>query len=600
MADQSTEALREKVADWQEQLRFRRISREQIRIPAFALAREVAFRTTGLRAYPEQLFGALALTKGAVAELATGEGKTLVAMLAAFLFALEGRGVHVVTVNSYLAERDEAFARSFFDSLGLTVGLLPERGNPAAKREAYGKDVTYGVGYEFGFDYLRDQLALIRQPKLRPTKKLERLFLNQSVVQEVTVQRRLAFAIIDEIDSVLIDEAGSPLVVAEASRNTGALARPYELAHQVAGQLEKGIHYQNGSSGRTPAFTREGKRRIDEVPDVPWDLLKRPWPYYVANSLVAREGYHKEEHYIIQDGKIVIVDEFTGRAHEERSWQRGLHQAVEVKESVTVQPEMESAASITRQRCFGLYQQICGLTGTASESAHEFRYFFKLPVLRVPLHRPNQRESLKDRVFVNQEAMLNAVVEEIAQRHATGQPVLLGTRTIQVSQEISKRLTERQISHQILTAKQDEEESAIVESAGSPGKVLVATNMAGRGTHIPVPQESLELGGLHVIGVERNESVRIDRQLIGRTARQGQPGSSQFFISADDALLTVFAPRVSAEWKNMPCKANGQLPGHLARIYRQVQRKAEKQRYQQRILTAKRDEWIDQTRRILG
>lgn len=595
-APESDDALRQQVADWRAALTQRKTTRRELLVPALALAREAARRMTGLFAYPNQVQGALVLAQGSVAELATGEGKTLVAMLAAFLFALEGRGVHVVTVNTYLAGRDYAFGKPFFEFLNLTAGLLPERGHPDAKREAYLRDVTYGVGYEFGFDYLRDQLALMRQPNYGPTQRLRRAFLQQISTPIPIVQRGLAFAIIDEIDSVLIDEAGSPLVISEAVRAGSAIAKPYQLAHELAGKLVKDLHYTNAASGRNPVLTPEGKQLILDDAAIPWDDLKRPWPSYILNALSAREGFHLDDHYVIRDGKVTIVDTFTGRAHAERSWQRGLHQAIEVKEGVAVQPEMESAASITRQRFFGLYDEISGLTGTAAESAGEFRFFFKLPVQPVPLHRPSKRVVLPDRCFASQQAMLTAVVEEIAARHLTGQPILLGTRTIQISQVIAEALTGLGVPHQLLTAKQDARENEIVHEAGLPGKVLIATNMAGRGTHIDIPEGSRRLGGLHVIGVERNESIRIDRQLIGRGARQGQPGSAQFFVSADDQLLQVYAPALAKTWQSR----KGELREPAAKAVLEVQRQAEKLKYQQRRTIAQRDEWIDQTRRILG
>lgn len=574
-AEKTDQQLREQVDEWRESLRFSRVTLDEIQVEAVALAREVAKRATGLNAYEVQVQGALALLGGTIAELATGEGKTLVAAIAALVYALEGRGVHVATVNSYLAERDCEFARPIFESIGLSIGLLPERGENPAKRAAYAKDVTYGVGYEFGFDYLRDQLALMRQPQLGATQRLFQQMLDDEPAAADVVQRGLAAAIIDEVDSVLIDEAGSPLVISEPSPQSNEEASPYHFAHQQASELVEGEDFT--IQKRRPRLTPGGLQRIHENEDIPWPQLRRPWQNYVSNALMATHVFNRDEHYIVRDDEVVIVDVFTGRAHEERSWNGGLHQAVNAKEDTKIQPELESAASITRQRYYGLYDRICGLTGTASESAAEFKEFFGLLVTRIPEHRSNQREVLPDRMFPTSAAAIQAVVDEVRSRHERGQPILVGTRTIRISDQISEQLKERNIPHRLLSAKEDKEENEIVAEAGQRGKVLIATNMAGRGTHIGLTDEVIELGGLHVIGVERNESSRVDRQLIGRCARQGEPGGAQFFVSADDAITAKDAKSLLA-----------------------MQAKLEQQAYQQRRLANERDQWTDQTRQALA
>ncbi|MFT5466075.1 MAG: preprotein translocase subunit SecA [Verrucomicrobiales bacterium] len=578
----SDEELQSRIVDWREGLKFRRFALEDIHAEALAAAREIARRATGLFAYDVQVEGAIALLNGHIAELATGEGKTLVAVIASLVLALEGRGVHVATVNSYLAERDYEFAEKVFDFAGMTVGLLPERGDNPGKKAAYACDATYGVGYEFGFDYLRDQLSRMRRPHFGATQQLFERMLDSIPADADVVQRGLAVAIIDEVDSVLIDEAGSPLVISEAGKLDEVDEKPYHYARQIAQALTAPDDFN--IRARRPSLTSAGIKRIHEAPDIPWNQLRRPWQAYIVNALMALHVFKRDEQYIVRDDDVIIVDEFTGRAHEERSWNGGLHQAVSAEAGTKLRPEMESAASITRQRYFALYDQISGLTGTANESAPEFKEFFKLSVTGIPLHRPGRRELLPDRVFDTQSEALDAAVNEVNQRHLRRQPVLVGTRTIRVSEAVSERLTKLEIPHRILTAKEDKEENEIVVDAGKPGNVLIATNMAGRGTHISLPDESIAAGGLHVIGIERNESCRIDRQLIGRCARQGQPGSAQFFLSAEDALANLF----TEEGRHNPRKL------------RAAQAKVEKKAYQLRRLATERDQWIDQIRNVLA
>lgn len=594
MAALSDQELRERSDSLRDRLRRRLVTIDAIGPEALAVAREAAKRVTGLFAYEEQMAGALILADGAIAELATGEGKTLVAALAAYVWALEGRGVHVATVNTYLAERDYEFAKPVFESLGLTIGLLPEKGGNPPKREAYACDATYGVGYEFGFDYLRDQLSRMRSPQFGPTQRLCELMRGEKTFAPDLVQRQLAYAIVDEVDSVLIDEAGSPLVISESAPASEEDNAPYRLAHQMAESLTFDVDYNFEVSKRRPTLTETGLNRIHDSEEIPWKKLRRPWQNYIVNALAAIHGFHRDEHYVVRDDKVIIVDEFTGRAHEERSWNGGLHQAVNAREGVAIQPELESSASITRQRYYALYEKISGLTGTAQEGAAEFREFFGLDVVPVPLHRPSQRVVMPDRAFGSRESALDAVVEEIRDRHQKGQPVLVGTRTIRISDELSAKLKAMGLPHRLLTAKEDEKENEIVAAAGGKGKILIATNMAGRGTHISLTEETMELGGLHVIGVERNESVRIDRQLIGRCARQGQPGSAQFFISADDAM----APAFRKGWGDESGEIKPAAPATKKLL--KAQAKIEKKAYEQRQLATERDQWIDQTRNILA
>lgn len=597
------EQLRERIAGLQDRVRVEGVSLDEVVEPGFALLREVSRRTTGLFHYDQQVLGGLALVRGGVAEMATGEGKTLAVSLPAFLFSLAGKGVHVVTVNAYLAQRDYEFSKPIFDFCGITIGFLPEGrdATPEAKREAYHCDITYGVGYEFGFDYMRDQLARMRHPGGAPGEELRYAILDREKPEPEVCQRGLEFAIIDEVDSVLIDEAGSPLLISEAAREEDSSERPFFAAKDLALKLVEGEHFSLDRNRRRIDLSLEGRREIFHDDDlIPWDNLRRPWEVYVVNALKAEYLFHRDEHYVVEEDKVVIVDEFTGRRFEDRSWREGQHQAVEAKEDVEIRPESDSAASITRQRFYALYDTICGLTGTGAESAGEFWRFFQMPVVPIPLHKPSRRVIEPERVFIDHESMDRALVRDIARRYQTGQPILVGTRTIRDSERLSAKLQETGVPHRVLTAKQDAEEEEIVSHAGVEGSVLIATNMAGRGTHIDLTAGAKEAGGLHVIAVERNESVRIDRQLIGRGARQGQPGSAQSFVSADDYLLETYAPEIRERLKEMEPDSPGELPGNLQRVFDKVQAEVERARYQMRLRMAERDEWLEETKESLA
>lgn len=570
----------------------------------FALLREVSRRTTGLFHYDEQILAGLALVRGGVAEMATGEGKTLAVSLPAFVFSLIGRGVHVVTVNSYLAGRDYEFTKPIFDFLGISIGLLPEgkEATPADKKVAYDCDITYGVGYEYGFDYMRDQLIRMRHPGGAPGEDLRFAIRGLEKPEPEVCQRGLAYAIIDEVDSVLIDEAGSPLLISEAAQPGEGADLPFFRARALALNLVESDHYSLDRNRRKIDLTVEGRREIfrdDSL--IPWELLRRPWEVYIVNALKAEFLFHKDEQYVVdEEDKIVIVDEFTGRRFADRTWREGQHQAVEAKEEVEVRPEADSSASVTRQRFYALYDVICGLTGTAGESAGEFWRFFKMHVAPVPLHVPGRRDVLPERIFLDHDSMDSAIVADIAERYQRLQPVLVGTRTIRDSERIAEKLSESGVPHRVLTAKQDAEEDEIIASAGEPGSILIATNMAGRGTHIDLSGTAEEAGGLHVIAVERNESIRIDRQLAGRGARQGQPGSAQSFVSGEDYLLDIFAEDTRDQIQGMKADAKGELSGKLKAIFDKVQAEVERSRYEMRLKMAERDEWLEETKESLA
>ncbi|MCB1061564.1 MAG: preprotein translocase subunit SecA [Verrucomicrobiae bacterium] len=568
----------------------------------FALVREAARRAVGMYHYPEQILAGLGLVRGSVAEMATGEGKTLAISLPAFVFALEGRGVHVATVNSYLAERDFEFSEPIFKFLGMTIGYLPEKNDTEGKKVAYRKDITYGTGYEFGFDYLRDQLILMRHPHPGPRERLRQAIMErEALALPPIVQRPLAFAIVDEIDSVLIDEAGSPLLISESAETDDRDKLALLLAKKIANGLEEGTHYRMEGDSRKIELTQGGFDSIHEPSEIPWESLRRPWQSYVLNALKAELLFNRDVHYVIdEEGKVVIIDEFTGRRHSERTWREGLHQAIEAKEGVDIRPEHHDAASVTRQRYFSRYEKMAGLTGTASESAGEFWHFFKLGVEPVPLHKPSKRTVLPERVFQSEAALDDAVVADVRERHARRQPILIGTRTIKVSERLAARFEAEGIRHRVLNAKQDKEENEMVSNAGQPGNVLIATNMAGRGTHISLTPQSEAAGGLHVIVVERNESARIDRQLIGRAARQGQPGSAQVFVSADDHLIERYAPEVGESIRKASADANGEVSTEFSKVIDQLQHRVERIRYDQRLRIAERDKWLHQTRQSLA
>lgn len=569
----------------------------------FALLREASRRATGLFHYDEQILAGLALVRGGVAEMATGEGKTLAVSLPAFIFSLAGKGVHVVTVNSYLAGRDYEFTKPIFDLLGVSIGLVPEGADakPEDKSKAYACDITYGVGYEYGFDYMRDQLLRMRHPVTGPGEELRYAILGKERPEPDVCQRGLDYAIIDEVDSVLIDEAGSPLLISEAASQDQSASKPFSAALASAAKLVEGEHFTLDRNRRRIDLTSDGRREIFEHDeDIPWESLRRPWEVYIVNALKAEFLFHRDEQYVVEEDKVVIVDEFTGRRFEDRTWREGQHQAVEMKENVEIRPEADSAASITRQRFYAIYGTICGLTGTAAESAGEFWRFFRMPVVEIPLHKPSCRTIFPERVFIDHDSMDRAIVEDVRQRSQTGQPILVGTRTIRDSERISALLEAQQIQHRVLTAKQDAEEDEIISTAGREGSVLIATNMAGRGTHIDLSDVSEEAGGLHVIAVERNESARIDRQLIGRGARQGQPGSAQSFVSAEDYLLEIYAPEVKDQLMSGQADEKGELPGVLTRLFDRVQAEVERVRYQMRLRMAERDEWLEETKESLA
>ncbi len=571
-------------------------------VESFALVREVARREVKLFPYDVQILGGLALCRGTVAEMATGEGKTLVQSLPAYCFSLAGRGVHVVTSNAYLAERDQEFSKGIFEFLGISSASLPEQVPPLQKQKAYAADITFGTGTEFGFDYLRDQLLLFGQPATRLGENFARTILRELPPELPLAQRGLVHAIIDEADSILIDEAMTPLVIGGKGSEDAGRAEVYLAAQRAAGILEEDLDYKVEEAYKTVRLTEGGVGRLhSEEIEVPWAALQRPWERYVENALRAEIFMKRDIHYIVSGGKVVIVDQFTGRTRPDSTWREGLHQAVEVKEAVEVNPENETLASVSRQSFFLRYEKLCGMTGTGMESATEFAEVYQLPVQPIARNRPLVAEELPARIFVEKESRMEAIAQEIVRRHRAGQPVLIGSGTIGNSEALAALLDEKGIGYELLNAKQDAEEAEIVARAGKKNAVTIATNMAGRGTDIPLGPGVRELGGLHVIGLELEESRRIDRQLGGRAGRQGDPGSSQWFLSADDQVIRVYSPEAARRLAKSPADDNGEVKqGAWPAVFRKAQQRAERQQLEGRRSVMQRDKWLNDTKMRLA
>lgn len=483
----------------------------------FALVREASRRVLGMRHYDVQLVGGMVLHKGKIAEMKTGEGKTLVATLAVALNALAGKGVHVVTVNDYLASRDAAWMGRLYSFLGLSTGVIVHGLDDEERKAAYNADITYGTNNEFGFDYLRDNMKFYAQQ---------------------LVQRGHNFAIVDEVDSILIDEARTPLIISGASEESVGM---YRTVDDIVRQLTP-EHYTIDEKARTAMLTDAGVARCEELLRVDnlFDPANITAQHHVLQALKAHQVFKRDVDYIVQDDQVVIVDEFTGRLMAGRRYSDGLHQALEAKEHVTVAAENQTLASITFQNYFRLYDKLSGMTGTADTEAVEFQQIYNLEVISIPPNKPMIRKDYPDLIYRSRKEKFDAIVQAIADLHKEQQPVLVGTISIETSEMLSQRLSKLGIPHNVLNAKQHEKEAEIVAQAGQPGRVTIATNMAGRGTDIVLGEGVVDLGGLHILGTERHESRRIDNQLRGRAGRQGDPGSSRFYLSLEDDLMRLF------------------------------------------------------------
>ncbi|MBR5581994.1 MAG: preprotein translocase subunit SecA, partial [Phascolarctobacterium sp.] len=486
---------------------------------AFAVVREASRRVTGMRHFDVQMIGGIVLHRGKIAEMRTGEGKTLVATLPVYLNALTGKGVHVVTVNDYLAKRDSEDMGRIYKALGLSVGLIVHDMNPHERRAAYMADVTYGTNNEFGFDYLRD---------------------NMVVNVDQMVQRELNFCIVDEVDSILIDEARTPLIISGPGEKSTDL---YRILAQVVSTMSEGEDYTVDEKTKQVAPTEVGIAKAEQMLGIKnlYDTEHGiDFSHQIMCALKAKALMHRDRDYVVKDGQVIIVDEFTGRLMFGRRFSEGLHQAIEAKEGVKVERESQTLATITFQNYFRMYNKLAGMTGTAKTEEQEFQKIYNLSVVVVPTNKPMIRTDAPDVIYKTKLAKYKAAVNEIEACHKSGRPVLVGTTSIAQSEELSAMLKRRGIAHNVLNAKYHEQEAEIISHAGQYGAVTIATNMAGRGTDIVLGEGVPELGGLHIIGTERHESRRIDNQLRGRCARQGDPGSSKFFLSLEDDLMRLF------------------------------------------------------------
>ncbi|PFM03108.1 accessory Sec system translocase SecA2 [Bacillus cereus] len=492
---------------------------DDIKVEAFAVVREAAKRVLGLRHYDVQLIGGLVLLEGNIAEMPTGEGKTLVSSLPTYVRALEKKGVHVITVNDYLAKRDKELIGQVHEFLGLTVGLNMAQMESIDKKRAYEADITYGIGTEFGFDYLRDNMA-------------------SSKAQQV--QRPYHFAIIDEIDSVLIDEAKTPLIIAGKKSSSSDF---HHLCAKVMKSFQDTLHYTYDAEAKACNFTEDGITKIEELFDIDnlYDLEHQTLYHYMIQALRAHVAFQLDVDYIVEDEKIMLVDIFTGRIMDGRSLSDGLHQALEAKEGLPITDENQTQASITIQNFFRMYPALSGMTGTAKTEEKEFNRVYNMEVISIPTNRPILREDKKDVVYVTADAKYKAVCAEVINIHKKERPILIGTMSILQSETVARYLDEANLTYQLLNAKSAEQEADLIALAGKKGKITIATNMAGRGTDILLEKGVHELGGLHVIGTERHESRRVDNQLKGRAGRQGDPGSSQFFLSLEDEMMQRYA-----------------------------------------------------------
>ncbi|WDS35716.1 preprotein translocase subunit SecA [Pseudoxanthomonas sp.] len=628
----SDDALKAKTPEFQKRIADGE-ALDKVLPEAFAVCREASRRVLGLRHYDVQLVGGMVLHLGKIAEMRTGEGKTLVATLAVYLNALEGKGVHVVTVNDYLARRDSAQMGKLYNWLGLSVGVVYPGMPHGDKRAAYASDITYGTNNEFGFDYLRDNMAMAREDRH---------------------QRSLHYAIVDEVDSILIDEARTPLIISGPADDSPEL---YVRVNRIVPALlkqeteegegdywvdekSKQVHLSEAGQTHAEDLLRQAGILKDDEDDGLYSPQNLGVVHHLNAAMRAHAIYQRDVDYIVRDGEVVIVDEFTGRTLVGRRWSDGLHQAVEAKEGVPVQRENQTLASITFQNLFRMYGKLAGMTGTADTEAYEFQSIYGLEVIVIPTNRPTIRKDSPDQVFLNRKGKFNAVLVDIQECYARGQPVLVGTTSIETSELLSEHLTKNNVPHEVLNAKQHEREASIVANAGRPGAVTIATNMAGRGTDIvlggsletelaTMGEDAPELdiaraksewkmrhetvkqaGGLHIVGTERHESRRIDNQLRGRSGRQGDPGSSRFYLSLEDNLMRIFASDwVQKAMKLIGMKEDDVIEDRLvSRQIEKAQRKVEAHNFdirknlldfddvnndQRKVIYAQRDELLD-------
>ena len=573
------EELPQRLAVYREQVQNGEKDLDAVLPEVFALVREASIRVLGMRHYDVQLLGAMALHNGKIAEMKTGEGKTLVATLAVILNSLEGKGVHVVTVNDYLAKRDAEWMGRLYNFLGLSVGVIVAGLSDEQRKEAYGADITYGTNNEFGFDYLRD---------------------NMKFYAEQLVQRGHHYAIVDEVDSILIDEARTPLIISGASDESTDL---YQKVDEVVRTLEKEKHYTVDEKGKTASLTDEGVLYVEEQLGIEnlYDTANITAQHHVLQSLKAHTVFRRDVDYIVKDDQVVIVDEFTGRLMAGRRFSDGLHQALEAKEHVTVAAENQTLASITFQNYFRMYDKLSGMTGTADTEAVEFAQIYGLEVSTIPPNRPMVRKDMPDLIYRTRREKMQAIIQAIKELHATGQPVLVGTISIETSELISQLLKREGVPHSVLNAKHHAQEAEIVAQAGQAGKVTIATNMAGRGTDIKLGEGVVELGGLHILGTERHESRRIDNQLRGRSGRQGDPGSSRFYLSLEDDLMRLFgSDRLSGLMQKLGMQEGEPIENNMvSRAIENAQKRVEGHHFEIRKTLLDYDNVMNQQRTVI-
>ena len=567
---------------------------------AFALVREAADRQLGMRHYPVQILGGIAIHSGAVAVMQTGEGKTLTATLPLYLAALRGKGAHLATANDYLAARDAELMRPVYEALGMRVGVVEAKTERPQRYQAYRADITYSTAKEIGFDFLRDRLAL-REIEERGMSDHTEGNWGTSDEQDL-VQRDLNFMLVDEADSILIDEARTPLIISSLPQDADERRALFRWAAEVHKQFELDRDFEYDREKKAVYLSGSGRKLVRK--------LDKPQPLagislidmyeQIELALLVHILYQRDRHYVVRNDEIVIVDEFTGRMAEGRKWRAGLHQAIEASEGLDVSLETAEAARITIQDLFLKYDRLSGMTGTVASSAAELNKIYQTPVVTIPTNRPPRRTANSDAVFGSSEQKWHAIVEEVREVHSVGRPVLVGTRSIDKSEHLSQLLEQAGLEHQVLNARHLEREAEIVAEAGRMGRITVATNMAGRGTDIRLEEESLQYGGLHVIISELHESARIDRQLIGRCGRQGDPGSYRFFMSLDDDILfSGFGRRVAERLIKLGERQKVFSPA-MARVFRQAQARVEKKHFQGRKMLLYHEQQRQVTQREMG
>jgi preprotein translocase subunit SecA len=570
--------LKEKTPYFKEKLK-NGLTLDDVLAEAFAVAREASRRTLMMRPFDVQVIGGIVLHEGKIAEMKTGEGKTLAATMPLYLNALEGKGCHVVTVNDYLARRDAEWMSPIYHFLGLTVGVIVHGMDDDERREAYAADITYGTNNEFGFDYLRD---------------------NMKFSLEDYVQREFNYAIVDEVDSILIDEARTPLIISGASEES---TDKYYKINQIIPRLKQDVDYTIEEKSKTVVLTEEGVSNVEKYLNVQnlYEPRNIEIVHHVNQALRAHTLFKRDVDYLVKDGQVIIVDEFTGRVMPGRRYSDGLHQALEAKEKVKIEKENQTLASITFQNYFRMYKKLAGMTGTADTEAAEFKKIYNLEVLVMPTNMPMIRQDHNDLIYKTEQEKIKAVIEEVKALNKAKRPVLIGTISIEKSELLGKHLTRAGVKHHVLNAKNHEREAEIVAQAGQPGQVTISTNMAGRGTDIKLGENVAELGGLHILGTERHESRRIDNQLRGRAGRQGDNGSSRFYLSLEDDLLRVFgAERISSVMDTVGID-EGQPIEHkyISKAIENAQKRVEGQNFDMRKHLLDYDDVMNNQRKVI-